>query len=73
MTKLPQITGKMCVKVLKRAGFHIDRQKGSHVIMLKDTPRGRACVPMHGVIKKGTLHQILVDADLSIDDFLKLL
>ncbi|MBI5886159.1 MAG: type II toxin-antitoxin system HicA family toxin [Deltaproteobacteria bacterium] len=73
MSKLPQITGKICVKALKRAGFYIDRQKGSHVIMLKDNPRLRACVPMHGEIKKGTLHQLLMDSGLSVDDFLKLL
>ncbi|TAN62886.1 type II toxin-antitoxin system HicA family toxin [bacterium] len=73
MTKLPQISGEACIKALKRAGFYIDRQKGSHVIMLRDNPRARAVVPTHKVIKKGTLHSILKPTGLSIEDFLKLL
>jgi len=71
--KLPQISGEACVKALKRAGFSIDRQKGSHVIMLRDNPKARAVVPVHKVLKKGTLHQILMDSNLKLEDFLKLL
>lgn len=71
--KLPQISGERCVKALQRAGFYIDRQRGSHVIMLRDNPKARASVPMHKFLKKGLLHQILVDCDLKLPDFLALL
>ncbi len=71
--KLPQISDEDCVKALKRAGFYIDRQRGSHAIMLRDNPRARAVVPAHKVLKKGTLHQILMDSNIKLDDFLKLL
>ncbi|MBI5903107.1 MAG: type II toxin-antitoxin system HicA family toxin [Deltaproteobacteria bacterium] len=71
--KLPQVSGETCVKALKRAGFHIDRQKGSHVVLLRDNPKARVVVPAHKIIKKGTLHQILMDSNLKLEDFLNLL
>ncbi|MFP4135398.1 MAG: type II toxin-antitoxin system HicA family toxin, partial [Halothece sp.] len=30
MSKLPQISGKECIKALEKVGFYIKRQKGSH-------------------------------------------
>jgi predicted RNA binding protein YcfA (HicA-like mRNA interferase family) len=71
--KLPQVSGETCVKVLKRAGFHFERQKGSHVVLLRNNPKARVVVPLHGTLKKGTLHQILMDSDLKLEDFLNLL
>ncbi|MBI5826651.1 MAG: type II toxin-antitoxin system HicA family toxin [Deltaproteobacteria bacterium] len=73
MTKLPVVSGNECVKALIRAGFDIDRQKGSHVILYKDNPKARAVVPNHKTIKKGTLRQIITDSGLTIEDFLKCL
>lgn len=73
MTRLPQVSGKSCVKALERVGFHVDRQKGSHVVLLRDNPKARVVVPMHKALKKGTLHQILMDSNLKPQDFLKLL
>ncbi len=71
--KLPQISGEVCIKALKRAGFYIDRQKGSHVILFRDNPKTRVVIPAHRVLKKGTLHRILLDANLKLEDFLKFL
>ncbi len=49
MAKLPIVSGTEAVKALKRVGFFIDRQRGSHVVLKKITPEGeRGCViPMH--------------------------
>ncbi len=71
--KLPQVSGDACVRALKRAGFYIDRQKGGHVVLLRDNPKARVVVPAHKALKKGTLHQILMDASLKLPDFLNLL
>ncbi|CCQ48932.1 YcfA family protein [Crocosphaera watsonii WH 8502] len=40
MSKLPQISGKQCIKTLGKVGFYIKRQKGSHIILCRDTPQG---------------------------------
>jgi len=73
MTKLPQISGRECVKALQSIGFYVDRQRGSHIIMLRDQPRGRVSVPNHKVLKPGTLHSIIRDAGLSVEEFIALL
>lgn len=36
MIKLPVISGAECVKVLKQIGFAIDRQRGSHMILVRE-------------------------------------
>ncbi|AFZ51701.1 YcfA-like protein [Dactylococcopsis salina PCC 8305] len=38
MSKLPQISGKKCIKTLQKLGFYIKRQKGSHIILRRDNP-----------------------------------
>ncbi len=74
MTKLPrELSGKEVVKALQRAGFYIKRQKGSHIVFRRDSPFAQVVVPDHRSIDTGTLASILDSADLSIDDFIKLL
>lgn len=73
MTKLPNVSARECIKVLEKVGFYIARQKGSHIMMRRDDPLSRTVVPNHKVIKKGTLRQILNDADLTVDAFVDLL
>ena len=34
MPKLPAVSGAQAVKAFARAGWHVDRQRGSHVVML---------------------------------------
>jgi len=37
MSKLPAISGAQAVKAFERAGWRQDRQRGSHIVMLKTT------------------------------------
>ena len=76
MTKLPHVSGKKVIRALEKCDFFIKRQSGSHVIMRHQTDTARRCiVPVHGskAIKPGTLYSILKGAELSIEEFLKLL
>jgi len=74
MTRLPSLTGEQVVKALGKAGFQVLRQRGSHVYLKH--PDGRATVvPVHKgeSVGRGLLRKIMQDADLSRDEFLKLL
>ena len=73
--KLPRLSGKEVIKALSRVGFHPVCQKGSHVILAKETPNGKqsTVVPLHNEIDKGTLLEIIRQAGLTIDAFIKLL
>ena len=74
MTKLPRgMSGKEVVKALKRAGFYVKRQKGSHIVLRRDNPFAQVVVPDHKSVDTGTLATILDGADLSVDDFIKLI
>ena len=71
MPKLPRVSGADTIRALERLGFRRVRQRGSHVIMKKSTPKGDVgCpVPLHPELKVGTLRGILQLAKVSIEDF----
>jgi predicted RNA binding protein YcfA (HicA-like mRNA interferase family) len=74
MTELPVVNGRECIRALERAGFTVKRQKGSHVIMKRGNPPARVIVPSHRKsLKPGTLHQIIKDAGLTVNEFIELL
>ena len=58
------------VRKLRNAGFVFDRNaKGSHEIWRNPTTRKRTTIPNH---PEGTLRAILKQADLPVEEFLKL-
>ncbi|MFM6154213.1 MAG: type II toxin-antitoxin system HicA family toxin [Cuspidothrix sp.] len=73
MSKLPQISGKECIKALGKAGFYIKRQKGSHIILCRDEPFAEVVIPNHKSLDKGTLRAIIRQAELDVDEFIQLL
>ncbi len=71
MVKLKRISGEQTIKVLQKAGFEVVRQRGSHVVLKKTTPNGAigCVVPIHKELATGTLHSILKQAQITIDEF----
>jgi predicted RNA binding protein YcfA (HicA-like mRNA interferase family) len=57
------------VAILRRHGFRIVRQRGSHIILRRDDPFAQVVVPDHKTLDRGTLRAIIRQAGLSIDDF----
>lgn len=73
MSKLPVISGMECVRALARIGFVIDRQRGSHIILVREEPRATVSVPDHKELDRGTLRAIIRQVGLSVDEFANLL
>ena len=74
MSRLPRgLSFRRVVAALKRAGFTIRRQKGSHIVMRRDQPFAQLVVPAHHSIDTGTLASILDGAGMTVDEFLELL
>jgi len=72
--KLKPVKAEKVIKALSKLGFQIVRQKGSHVIMKH--PDGRVTViPVHKgeELGRGILREIIKDAKVSKEEFLKLL
>jgi predicted RNA binding protein YcfA (HicA-like mRNA interferase family) len=74
MDKLPtDVSGRELRAALERAGFVFRRQRGSHMILRRDSPFARVVVPDHRVLRLGTLRHIVADAGITVDELLRLL
>ena len=73
MSKLPRISGNKCAKALNKAGFYFKRQKGSHMVLRRNKPFMQVVIPNHKELDRGTLRSIIRIANLSVDEFVKLL
>jgi len=69
--KLPVISAKDLIKALSKIEYYVRDQKGSH-IHLRHPYRKPLTVPNHPEIAKGTLRAILTEAELTVEEFLKL-
>jgi predicted RNA binding protein YcfA (HicA-like mRNA interferase family) len=72
MSKFPALSGSVIINVLKKSGFVVKRQKGSHVFL--SHLDGRATVvPIHSgeTIGPGLFAKILRDTELTRADFVK--
>lgn len=69
MTQLPVLSGRQLVRRLRRLGWEVDRQTGSHMIMRQvEAPHRRVTVPDHRALAKGTLRAILRHAKITVQD-----
>lgn len=74
MSRLPVLRASELLQALKKAGFEVVRQRGSHARLRH--PDGRVVtVPVHQSqdIGRGLLRKILRDAELSPDELQELL
>ncbi len=75
MPKLPIVSAKEAIRTFERLGYQIVRQKGSHIRMHHKTDKSKRhlTIPNHKTIGKGLLRKLLRDAELTVEDFSKLL
>ena len=71
MPKHKRYSGKEIIEKLEFHGFRQFRQKGSHIVLKKITTEGEigCVVPLHKEIAEGTLHAILNQAKINLNDF----
>lgn len=75
MTKVPSLSSREIVNALRRDGWVVVRQKGSHIRLQKNLPDRtlKLTVPAHNPVKRTTLARILKQAEIEPDEFLQLL
>jgi predicted RNA binding protein YcfA (HicA-like mRNA interferase family) len=61
-------SGREVVKALRRIGFVVDHQRGSHIFLHNLDKNISVVVAGHKELKKGTLHAILKKAGLRLED-----
>ena len=70
MSKLPVLSGKECIQILKRHGFEFRRQKGSHIILKHSSSKVILTIPDHKELDRGTLRAIIRQSGLGLKEFL---
>ena len=73
MSSLAGISGRDCARALRKVGFHLKRQHGSHLILRRDQPFAQVVVPDHKELDRGTLRAIIKQVGLGLDEFTSLL
>ena len=75
MCRVPRITGKQAIKAFGRAGFRLDRIRGSYHILTRDNDGVRLSVPVHSgrTVGVGLLSSQISAAGLTVAEFIALL
>jgi predicted RNA binding protein YcfA (HicA-like mRNA interferase family) len=72
MARLPVLSGADVVTIFEKAGWTVDRQRGSHVVLVKDGHLATLSVPDHKELAKGTLRSLMRAAGMTSDEFTEL-
>jgi predicted RNA binding protein YcfA (HicA-like mRNA interferase family) len=65
------VSGIEVDKALAKAGYAVDHQTGSRMILRSESPpHRRLTVPNHEELAKGTLRAIIGDAGLTVEEFI---
>lgn len=72
MPALPKLSGRAVVKAFKRDGWAVARQRGSHIVLVKDGSWATLSVPDHRVVAPGTLRSLIRAAGLTVEAFIAL-
>ena len=68
--RLPIISGQQAIKVFVKQGYLVQRQRGSHVMLVKEGT-GRLTVPLHTELDRGTLRALIRAAGMTVEDFVR--
>jgi predicted RNA binding protein YcfA (HicA-like mRNA interferase family) len=73
--KPPVVQANDLARVVRKLGFVLDRQKGSHAVFFRESDRARVVIPMHAgkAIRRKTLAGILEDLGITPDQLRELL
>ena len=71
--QLPVLSGKKVRRAFESGGWEFVRQRGSHMILVKEGSISTLSVPDHKEVARGTLRSLIRAAALTTDEFLALL
>ncbi len=72
MPRLPVVSGAEAVRVFEQAGWQKRRQRGSHVVMLREGSNASLSVPQHRELSPGTLRSLIRAAGMTVEEFVAL-
>ncbi len=69
MASLPKLSGREVVRVFEELGWRVARQRGSHIVLIKEGQIATLSVPDHKEVAKGTFRSLIRSAGLTVGEF----
>lgn len=70
MPHLPVVSGRQARRAFERSGWTFDRQRGSHMILVKAGSPVNLSVPDHKQLDRSLLRGLIRDARMSVAEFI---
>jgi len=71
MPQIPLLSGREVVRIFEKLGWQVARQRGSHIILVKEGARATLSVPDHKEVARGTLRALIRAAGLTVEEFVR--
>lgn len=71
MAQLPVLSGRELVRAFEKFGWQVARQRGSHIVLVKEGARATLSVPNHKEVARGTLRSLIRAAGLTPEEFVQ--
>lgn len=71
MPAVPSLSGRKITKTFEALGWEVARQRGSHIILVKENHPATLSVPNHKAVARGTLRGLIRAAGISVETFIK--
>jgi predicted RNA binding protein YcfA (HicA-like mRNA interferase family) len=69
MPALPILSGRKVVRAFEKLGWQVVRQRGSHIVMVRDGEITTLSIPDHKEVAKGALRSLIRSAGITVDEF----
>jgi predicted RNA binding protein YcfA (HicA-like mRNA interferase family) len=69
MPRLPVVSDAETVRAFTRLGWRIVRRRGSHIVLTRPGALASLSVPNHKELDRGTLHDLIREAEIAVDAF----
>ena len=70
MPGVPVVSGREAVRAFRHLGWEFDRQRGSHIVLVRTGSMVSLSVPDHREVAKGTLRSLIRDSGLTVEQFI---
>jgi predicted RNA binding protein YcfA (HicA-like mRNA interferase family) len=70
MAVLPLCRPREVVRAFERFGWHVARQRGSHIVLTRPGAMVTLSIPDHFQVARGTLRALIAKAGLTVEEFL---
>jgi predicted RNA binding protein YcfA (HicA-like mRNA interferase family) len=73
MPILPVLSGREVVRLFEKDSWRLVRQRGSHMILVKEGKLATLSVPDHKEVARGTLRSLIRNSGLTLENFIALI